>query len=704
MQSRSPTAIAAHHKLHQILKHFPKSWTKPLPSKDQPSLRSAFATIQLLCSNGHLSQAFKAFSFLLHIHSPPPCLLQHPISSLLSCSTTLTALSPGLQLHARCITLGIAVNPFLISRLTSFYSALGLLRDALLIVISSNIKRAWSWNLLISAYCHRGLWREAIIAFAEMVGNGVEVDKYTYASVLSACGEILDFNFGRLVHKCIVCCGLELDLFVHNALVSMYAKCGDFLSARNVFDRMPERDVVSWNSMISGYLSKGIWAEAFELVERMRIENVEVNSVTRNAVLGGNLRMGNYVEVLKLISQMRKGASVIDFVTLIIGLNACSRIGDVKLGREIHAMLVRMGCDLFENVQNALITMYSRCDDTVHAYVLFRINADRSLVCWNAMVAGFAHTDQVKETCLVFQELLACGMQPNYVTMVTILSLCARVADLHHGRELHCYIMKHRFEGDGRQLLSNSLLDMYSKSGRMLSARNVFEMMEYHDEVSYTSLIAGYGMQGDGAISLKLFNRMIEWGIEPDHITMVAILSACSHSGLVTQGQMLFDKMVSLYGIVPRMEHYSCMVDLFGRVGLLRKAEEILIRMPFPASTAMLATLIGACQAHGNIEIGKRAADKLLEMKPQDPRHYVLITSMYVSAKCQEGVVNVRTLMRDMGIWKAPSWASIELDGKLYPFLAGKKSNPNAPAIYQLLFWLMKHLKDAGYVGNEEVE
>lgn len=537
-----------------------------------------------------------------------------------------------------------------------------------------------------------------------MVGNGVEVDKYTYASVLSACGEILDFNCGRLVHKCIVCCGLELDLFVHNALVSMYAKCGDFVSARNVFDRMPERDVVSWNSMISGYLSKGIRAEAFELVERMRIENVEVNSITWNAVLGGTLRMGNYVEVLKMISQMRRGASVIDFVTLIIGLNACSRLRDMKSGRQIHGMLVRMGCDLFENVRNALITMYSRCDDTVHAYVSFRMDTDRSLVCWNAMVAGFAHTDQVKEACLVFQELISCGMKPNYVTMVTMLSLCACVADLQHGRELHCYIMKHRFKGGGRQLLSNCLLDMYSKSGRMLAARNVFEMMEYHDEVSYTSLIAGYGMQGDGTISLKLFNRMIECGIEPDHVTMVAILSACSHSGLVTQGQMLFDKMVSLHGIVPQMEHYSCMVDLFGRVGLLRKAELIMIRMPFPPSTAMLATLIGACQAHGNIEIGKRAADKLLEMKPQDPRHYVLIASMYASAKCLEGVVNVRTLMRDMGIWKAPSWASIELDGKLYPFLAGKKSNPNAPAIYQLLFWLMKHLKDAGYVANGEVE
>ncbi|KAJ0972216.1 hypothetical protein J5N97_020175 [Dioscorea zingiberensis] len=657
MQSRSLNAIVAPHKLHQILKHIPQSWRRPLAlaSEDQPLLHSLLNTIKVLSSNGHLAQAFTTFSFLLHRHSPPTSLLHHPISSLLACSTTLRALSQGLQLHARTITLGLAGNPFLVSRLTSFYAALGLLGDALLIVILSNTKRAFAWNVLISAYCRRRLWREATIAYAEMVQSGVEVDKYTYSSVLAACGEILDLNVGRLVHKGIVTCGLELDLFVHNALVAMYAKCGELVSAHHVFDRMPERDVVSWNSMIYGNASRGMWAEAFELVERMCIENVEVNSVTWNAILGGNLQMGNYVEVLKLISQMRRGVVVIDFVTLVIGLNVCSRIGALQLGREIHAMLVRMGYDVFEIVRNALITMYSRCHDTLHAYVLFKMAVDRSLVCWNAMVAGFALSDQVKEACLVFQDLIACGMQPNYVTMVIMLSLHAHVADLQHGRELHCYIMKHGFEGEGRHLLSNSLLDMYSKSGRISDACNVFDMMEYHDEVSYTCLIAGFGMQGDGVISLKLFSRMIECGIQPDHITMVAVLSACGHSGLVTQGQMIFNKMVGLYGIVPRAEHYSCMVDLFARVGLLRKAEEIMIRMPFPPNTAMLARLVGACQAHGNIEIGKRAADKLLEMKPQNPRHYILIANMYAFANCQVELDHVRTLMREMGIWKAPS-------------------------------------------------
>ncbi|XP_019707967.1 pentatricopeptide repeat-containing protein At1g71490 [Elaeis guineensis] len=701
--------------LSQIHKCFPISWSKSLHSppsatpsekerdelKPPPSPAAPLMdSISSLSAHGRLSEAFAAFSLLLRLHSSSPCLLVRPLTSLLSCSTARRALPQGQQLHALVLSLGLSDNPYLVFKLTSLYSAFDLLADAHAVVEGAIKMQTLPWNLLLSAYVRNGCWEDAILAYKQMVERGVRVDKFTYSAVLKACGEMRELELGREIHRRIDGSGLEWDLYVWNALVALYVKCGALEVARKVFDGMAERDVVTWNSMISGYASKGMWEEAFQLLERMP-ETSEVNTVTWNTIIAGNLQMSNFMEVLRLISQMRIRGSAIDYVTLVIGLKACSRLGSVRVGKEIHGLAIRFHCEKLENVKNALITMYSRCKNTGNAYILFRTSATQSLITWNAMMAGFVHIDQAEEACLLFQEMIGCRIWPNYVTVTIVLSLCARVANLRHGRELHCYVTKLGFEG--YQSLWNSLVDMYSKSGRMVAAQRVFDFMKGHDKISYTSLIAGYGLQGKGITSLKLFNEMIDCGIEPDHITMVAVLSACSHSGLVTQGQMIFGRMVGLYGIVAQVEHYSCMVDLYGRAGLLRKAEKIIDQMPLQPSAAMLATLVEACRLHGNIEIGERAAKKLLEMKSDNPSHYVLIANMYASARCWHELAKVRILMRDMGIQKAPSCSWLDLGNNLYPFQVDSTSMQQVNSISFLLWGLADQMRDAGYFGNEEI-
>lgn len=545
-----------------------------------------------------------------------------------------------------------------------------------------------------------GCWEDAILAYQQMVDRSVRSDRFTYSAVLKACGEMRELELGREIHRSIDGRGSEWDLYVWNNLVSLYVKCGALDVAREVFDGMAERDVVTWNSMISGYASKGMWEDACQLLDRMS-DASEVNTVTWNTIIGGILQTGNFMEVLRLISQMRIRGSALDYITLIIGLKACSRLGSVRLGKEIHGLAIRIRCDNIENVKNALITMYSWCKHTGNAYTLFRTSATWSLVTWNAMIAGFVHTDQAEEASLLFRQMIGRRIWPNYVTVVTVLSLYARVATLRHGRELHCYVTKQGFEGC--QSLWNCLVDMYSKSGRMSEAQRVFDFMKVRDKISYTSLIAGYGVQGKGITSLKLFNEMIDCGIEPDHITMVAILSACSHSGLVTLGQMLFGRMVGSYGIVPQVEHYSCMVHLYGRTGLLTKAEEIIDQMPLQPSAAMLATLVEACRVHGNIEIGERAAKKLVEMKSDNPSHYVLIANMYASARCWEELAKVRTLMRDMGIQKAPSCSLVDLGNDLYPLQVDITLKGQVNDISFFLGGLADQMRDAGYFGNKEI-
>ncbi|CAM0910755.1 unnamed protein product [Alopecurus aequalis] len=589
---------------------------------------------------------------------PPPASSFSPasLSSILLSCTAHRALRPGEQVHARAVTLGLEPHPSVLPRLASFYIALGDPQAARAAVERAAGKaRAFPWNLLIWSYASDRLWKDVIMAYDRMVALGVDADRFTYPSVLRACGELWEVTIGRKINQRILRSRYDLDMYVWNALVGMYVKCGELEDARRVFDEMAVRDVVSWNTMVSGYASAGMWAKAFELLQRVPGANI----VTWNAVAAGNLKAGNYDEVIRLLSQMRNCHEPgVDSVSLLIGLKACGKRGYLRVGRELHGVAVRLYFDRLECVVNSLITMYSRCRMNSSAELLFRMCSVRSITAWNSQLAGFAFMDQVEEAYLLFKEMIGSGVCPNDVTILTMLSLVARFELLCHGRELHCYIVRHGLGGS--KLLQNSLVDMYSKSRRIGASRIVFDQMEHRDKHAYTSLILGYGMQREGHVSLKLFDEMIANSIEPDHVTMVAILSACSHSGLVTKGQLLFAKMYAVFGTAPRVEHFSCMVDLYSREGLLKMAEEMIDKMPFQPTAAMLATLVEACLIHGNTEIGEQAAKKLLAMRTNNPGHHKLISNMYISAKCWPELASVRSLMSTMELTMIPSHSLLE--------------------------------------------
>ncbi|KAI8528952.1 hypothetical protein RHMOL_Rhmol12G0188100 [Rhododendron molle] len=673
--------------------------------RDDSMVDSLLTSLKDFAWKGHLFQAFRTFS-LIRCQSSfgVACvkILRATSFLLISCSD-LKSLSEGRQLHAFVISSGLDKHPMLVRKLISFYSAFNLLADAHLVTETSESLHPLHWNLLISTYVRNGLWQGALSTYRQMVNAGIRPDNFTYPSVLKACGQELNLDFGREVHKSIDASCLDWCLFVQNALVSMYARCGEVDDARKLFDEMPEKDAVSWNSMISGYACKGRWGEAFELFKSMRMQGVELNIITWNTIAGGCLKTGNYKGAVELLPQMTTSGIHLDSVAVLIGLGACSHMCSLILGKEIHCVAIRSHFSGLHNVQNALINMYARCKDLRHAHNLFLSLEAKSIISWNSIISGYTHWDFSEEASFLFRKMLFSGIEPNYVTIASILPLCARVANLQHGKEFHCYIIRRVWFND-YLLLWNALVDMYARSGKVFLARRLFDMLSRKDEVTYTSIIAGYGIQGEGQAAIKLFEEMIRFQIKPDHVTMVAILSACSHSGLVTQGQMLFEKMLAVYGVIPRLEHYACMVDLFGRAGLLKKAEEIIRRMPYHPSPAMWATLIGACRIHGNTEMGEWAAEKLLEMRPENSGYYVLIANMYASAGCWNKLARVRTLMRDLGVTKAPGCAWVDAGAGFSPFLVEDTSNSQANEIYPLLGGLTKQMKDAGYVVAEDLD
>lgn len=670
-------------------------------SCNESMINSHFTYLKDFVSQGNLLKAFKTYS-LIQLHASSTAsfdLILHSISSLLLSCTNLKSLSQGKQLHAHIIASGIEQHPVLVPKLVTFYSSFNLLIEAHSITQSSSTLHPLPWNLLISSYVRNGLFGEALAAYKEMVDKEVRPDNYTYPSVLKACGEKLDFTFGREIHNSINSGTSGGDLFVHNALVCMYARFGEVDVARHLFDKMPEKDAVSWNTMISAYAARGMWEEAFKLFESMRITSTEVNIITWNTIAGGCLRTGDYKGVLDLLSQMRSCGIYLDSVAMVIGLRACSFIGVIKLGKEFHGSAIRTSCDGFISVKNTLITMYSRCKDLRHAHIMFRSIENKSIVTWNSMLSGYCHMHRSEEGTFLFREMLLSGIEPNYVTIASILPLCARVANLQHGKEFHCYITKHEGFQDCL-LLWNALVDMYARSGKMLEAKRVFDSLSKRDEVTYTSLIAGHGMKGEGQAALEVFEEMKRSEAKPDHITMIAVLSACSHSGLVIQGQRLFEMMRCVYGLPPHLEHYACMVDLFGRAGMLIKAREMITKMPYKPTPAMWATLVGACRVYGNTKMGEWAAEKLLEMRPENSGYYVLVANMYAAAGCWKKLAKVRTSMRDLGVRKDPGCAWVDVGMGFCPFVVGDMSNPHTQEIYALLDGLTELMKDMGYAAN----
>ncbi|KAJ9559955.1 hypothetical protein OSB04_005115 [Centaurea solstitialis] len=587
-------------------------------------IASLVTSLKESATQNHLFKAFYTFSLIIqqkphHVHF----LLQSLASLIESCSQ-IKAIPQGKQLHAFIVSFGFQKSPFLVPKLVTFYSASNLLNDAYLVTETSNIIHPLPWNLLVSGYVKSGLAKEEF-----------------------------DLGFGREVHGSIVNSGLEWNLFVDNALVSMYAKCGALDVARKVFDEMRVRDGVSWNSIISGYVSNGMWSEAFGVFDRMRNENVEVDVVIWNMVASGYLKTGDYKRVLKLISQLRASGDQCDPVAVITDLN--------------------------------------------RARLMFQLVENKSVITWNSMISGFAIWDDCENAAFLFREMFVSRVEPNYVTIASVLPLCARVANLNHGKEFHAYIIKHE-EFKDYLLLWNSVIDMYARSGKISIARKLFDFLTEKNEVTYTSIIAGYGIQGDGKTAIELFENMIRSNVKPDHVTMVAVLSACSHSALVDQGQTLFERMSSVYNLIPKLEHFSCMVDLYGRSGLLRKAEETIRRMPYHPTPAMWATVVGGCRIYGNKEIGSQ--------QPRDcwncGRGMQVIMCWWQICMLILGVgkrlAEVRVLMRELGVNKVPGCAWVDVGGGFIQFLVADTNNNKVFELYELLDGLNEQLKEVGYI------
>ncbi|PON86323.1 DYW domain containing protein [Trema orientale] len=317
------------------------------------------------------------------------------------------------------------------------------------------------------------------------------------------------------------------------------------------------------------------------------------------------------------------------------------------------------------------------------------------------MIAGYVQCGKPKEATNLFLEMEKVGLKPNEVTVVAVLAACADLGDLYLGRRIHEYSSRSGFGKDVR--VSNTLIDMYVKCGCLEDAQEVFHEMEERTVVSWSAMIQGLAIHGKAEEALRLFSEMIRAGVKPNWVTFLGLLHACSHMGLIDEGRNFFAGMTRDYGIVPRIEHYGCMVDLLSRAGLLQDAHEFIKNMPIKPNGVVWGALLGGCKVHKNIALAEEAIRHLSELDPLNDGYYVVLSNIYAQAERWEDTAQVRKLMRDRGVKKTPGWSSITVDGICHEFVAGDESHPQALEIFQTWGKLLEKMKLRGYVPNTSV-
>jgi pentatricopeptide repeat protein len=433
--------------------------------------------------------------------------------------------------------------------------------------------------------------------------------------------------------------------------------------AQLIFSQIQDPNIFTWNTMIRGYAESENPRLAIELYRQMHVSSIEPDTHT-------------YPFLLKAVAKLTA----------------------IREGENIHSISIRNGFESLVFVQNSLVHMYAACGHAESAHKMFDLMLDRDLVAWNSVINGFALNGMPNEALTLFREMGLGGVQPDGFTMVSLLSACAELGALALGRRAHAYILKIGLSENMH--VNNALLDLYAKCGSIREAQKVFDEMEDKNVVSWTSLIVGLAVNGFGKEALQLFKELEREGLVPSEITFVGVLYACSHCGMVDEGFNYFKRMKDEYGIVPRIEHYGCMVDLLGRSGKVKEAYEYIQNMPLQPNSVVWRTLLGACTIHGHLALGEIARAQLLQLEPGHSGDYVLLSNLYAAERHWSDVQKVRRIMLTDGVRKTPGYSLVELGNCVYEFTMGDISHPQSKDIYSMLAEITKLLKLEGYVPH----
>lgn len=485
--------------------------------------------------------------------------------------------------------------------------------------------------------------------------------------LLQRCAEDKLVMEGKSFHALVVQLGLHVDTLISNILINMYSKCGVVESARLVFEEMPVRSVVSWNTMIGAYTTRGGEQEGLRLLVRMHREGVMMSEFTVSSVLC-----------------------------------ACAAKSAVGESKQLHAFVLKTALDSNVYVGTALLDVYAKCSSIHDACRVFDMMPERSAVTWSSMVAGYVQNDLYEEALVLFHSTQKMGLERTQFTLSAALSACASLSATIEGTQVHGMLVKTGF--DSNQFVATSLVDMYAKCGSIEEAYVVFMGAEEKTIVLWNAMIGGFAKHAHSAEVMLLFEKMQQVGLCPNEVTYISVLAACSHAGLVETGRCYFARMLDDWNVEPNVHHYSCMVDLLGRAGLIQEAWELIEEMPFDATASMWGSLLGSCRIHGNLELAELAAEHLFKMEPNNAGNHVLLSNVYAADKRWDEVMKARKLLKDSGAKKEMGKSWIEVRDRVHTFVVGEGNHPNIAEIYEKLDELEKEMKKLDYQAKIEYD
>lgn len=668
----------------------------------------------------------------------------------------------GRKLYALITEAGLQSNTFLGSYFIRLFALSESFPESDLVFSKLKEPNVFNWTAIISALSQHGQSERAIKMHHQMQQANVQPDEYVFVAVLHACAMTASLTQGKLIHVQIHGNGAKSDVFVGNALIDMYAKCGDLKGALRVFHGLKKRDLVSWNAMIAGYTQHGLSEMALCFFHSMQQESLKPSHVT-------------FVSILK----------------------ACSIVELLDQGKLIHAQVIEEGFESGIIIGSALTNMYAKCGKLVDACCVLDKQPSRHTGIWNALVTGYAQHGDGERALQLFQKMRHDGFKPNEVTFVCTLKACTGMEAFDSGKQIHTLIIDSGVEQNS--YIGSSLIDMYSALGSLNDARRVFDRVLKHDEITWSAMVTGYAQHGCGEEALHLFQKMqlegvrsdlftyvnilkactgivaldqgqlihglivenglesdaclgstlidfyakcgslgdaanvfdhlpkqnlVTWsamiggyalhgnhkaalqffdnmqhqGLKPDDVVFVSLLSTCAQMGLVKEGKQLFEAITKEFGLLPTGEHYNCLVDLLGRVGRLGEAESLMEFSPAKSSFVGWITLLSHCRAHGRVAMGRRCFDHIVGLDCGHASAYVLMADIYADAGMWDAAEKIRKMRNCTQAWKKPGQASIEIDKKMHVFVVGDKSHPQRNDIYLKLNSLNFHLMVGGHV------
>ncbi|KAM7479419.1 hypothetical protein LguiA_027632 [Lonicera macranthoides] len=569
--------------------------------------------------------------------------------------------------------------------------------------------------------CSQGNLSQAVNSLPLLARKGLRLDSRTLGFLLQECAKSRSLREGKWVHLHLKLTGFKYpNTFLVNHLINMYCQCGKYVEARGLFDRMSTRNLYSWNNMLSGYAKLGMLKPARKLFDKMPEKDV----VSWNTIVIAYAKSGYGDEAFKFFKELRKSSIGLNAFSFAGVLTVCVKLKELRLTRQVHCQVLVSGFLWSVVLSSSIVDAYSKCGemldarrlfdempmkdilawttlvsgyakwgDMTSASEVFDAMPEKNPVSWTSLIAGYARNGMGHEALSLFTKMMMFCAKPDQFTFSSSLCACASIASLKHGKQIHACLIRTCFKPN--TIVVSSLIDMYSKCGSLEVAQRVFHIMgNKQDVVLWNTMISALAHHGYGEEAIQMFTDMVELGVKADRVTLVVLLNACSHSGLVPEGLRFFESMSSYYNIVPDQEHYACLIDLLGRAGRFDEVMNQLKRMPFKPDNCVWNALLGVCRIYGNIDLGRKAAEHLIELDPQSSAAYVLLSSIYASLGRWESVEKVRKIMNERHVKKERAVSWLEIENKLHAFTVSDRLHPSKQDIYSILELLASQVED----------